>query len=59
MHMHIPTIVWIEVLGVSSQMHMLKSNLGIIESENRPSRGNQIMREELITKWITAPVRKD
>lgn len=41
MHIHMPTTVWIQFLGVSPQIHILKSNPDIMVSENRPSRGNR------------------
>lgn len=43
MHIHIPTIVWIKFLGVSPQMHILKSNPGVMLSKNKPSTGNRSM----------------
>lgn len=57
-HIHIPTTVWIQVLGVLSQMHILKSNPDIMVSENRPSRANRSWGMEPITKQITALVRR-
>lgn len=62
MHIHIPATVWIQFLGVLPQIHILKSNPGIMVSENRPSRANRSwgwgVVVEPITKRITAFVRQ-